>query len=127
MISNIATHGTPFAARSAAVLLSCMLVGANALAGQADDQAQMETVKFQELNVGANAGVAALYQRIHSAAVHVCNAGDIRDLANVADARNCVVEAEARAVAQVNLPALTAYCRIKTGQPVAVLAANRTD
>ncbi len=127
MNSNIATHGSHFAACSAAIMLVCILVGSNAFAGQPDDQAPAETVKFQELNVGANAGVAVLYRRIHSAARHVCNVDDIRDPANLARARTCAVEAEARAVAQVNLPTLTAYYQKKTGQFVPVLAANRTD
>jgi UrcA family protein len=106
------------------LMLIGILVGANAFAGQPDDQVQKETVKFQELNVDTPAGVTALYQRIHSAARRVCNVGEDRNLGMQQQAKTCASEAEAGAIARVNSPALTAYYRIKTGKQVAVLAAN---
>ncbi len=127
MDSIITTHGTAFAARSIALMLTCVLAGANAFAGQPDDQVPTETVKFQDLNVDSPAGVAMLFQRIHSAAKRVCNVDGDRDLARAQQATTCASEAEARAVALVNSPPLTAYYQKKTGRQVAVFAANHTD
>jgi UrcA family protein len=86
-----------------------------------------KTVTYEDLNVGSSAGVTALYQRIHSAAKQVCEVDGDRNLATRHEAHTCQSKAEAEAVALVNSPALTSYYLTKTGRPVAVFAANRTD
>jgi UrcA family protein len=120
---NFTTHGSIFSVRSAALLLTLFL-GANAFAG---DPAPSETIKFQDLNVDSAAGVAALYQRIHTAAQRVCDVDGDRSLARQQQAKLCANEAEAVAVTRVNSPALTGYFQMKTGRQVAVYAANRAD
>jgi UrcA family protein len=123
---NVTTHNANLAARSAALFLTCMLVGTHAFAGE-PDPVSSETVKYQDLNVDSPAGVTALYQRIHSAAKRVCDVGGDRNLASQQEAQTCASKAEAGAVAHVNSPALTAYYQMKTGRQVAVFAANRAE
>ncbi len=123
---NVATHNINFAARSAALFLTCILVGSHAFAGE-PDSVPSETVKYQDLNVDSAAGVTALYQRIHSAAKRVCDVDGDRNLARQQQAQTCASKAEAGAVALVNSPALSAYYQVKTGRQVAVFASNRAD
>lgn len=119
MGSKLRTINTAFRAHSTAMLLACVLVASNALA---DEQVRSETVKFQDLNVGTPAGAEALYSRIHSAAKRVCAppAGWEKFGPIV-----CVRKAEADAIAKANLPLLTAYYRMKTGDHEETIAANR--
>jgi UrcA family protein len=103
----------------AALLLGCVLSISNAVA---DEQPRSETVKFEDLNTGVPAGVEALYSRIHAAAKRVCEQSDPVMMA----ARGpCARKAEMQAVAKVDLPSLTAYYRMKTGQVVEPLSAQR--
>jgi UrcA family protein len=118
------TESTIFAAFSAAVIFTCMFVVATAFAAVPSDEVPSETVKFQDLNVASPAGVAALYGRIHRAAQHVCAVQDSRELANVQRANACAAQAEARAVAQLNIAALTAYVQTKNGRQPAALTAG---
>jgi UrcA family protein len=75
-----------------------------------------ETVKFQDLNIDSSAGAAALYQRLHAAAQHVCFADWDRDPVRVQRAEACAIEAESRAVSQLNFVELTAYSQMKSRQ-----------
>ncbi len=118
MNSNFKTYGRTLPAGSTAMLLAWVLVASNAFA---DPQLRSETVKFQDLNVSTPAGVEALYSRIHAAAKRVCSAPDwewYRELP-------CAKEAEATAIAKVNVPALTAFYRMKTGDHTETHVANR--
>ena len=119
MGSNLHIINRPFVAYCAAILLTSVLGVSNALA---DEQLRTETVKFQDLNVTTAAGVETLYHRIHSAARRVCAppAGWPQLVGSVA----CAKDAEARAIAKVNLPSLTAYYRTKTGDRTQTIAAN---
>jgi UrcA family protein len=101
------------------MLLACALVASNAFAGE---QVRTETIKFQDLNVGASAGAEALYSRIHAAARHVCSSSG--EWAQINEVR-CITKAEARAVEKLNLPLLTVTYRMKHGGGTAVFAANR--
>jgi UrcA family protein len=103
---------------STAVLVACAVVSS----AFADEEVRSETVKFQDLNVNTAAGVEALYQRIHSAAKRVCSESD--PLQQIA-AGACARKAEVRAIDKVNLPQLTAYYRMKTGDQTQPLAAKR--
>ncbi|MGO8856574.1 MAG: UrcA family protein [Steroidobacteraceae bacterium] len=112
-----------FDASAAAVMFTCILATGSAVAGPTIEQTPSEVVKFGELNLSAPAGVATLYSRIHAAALRVCSSGR-RDLGQLAEERVCAQKAEAKAVQQVNVDALTAYFEKKTGRPVATFAAN---
>ena len=120
MRSNHQTLNRGFLACSTAVLLASVLVVSNAVASEL---VRSETVKFQDLNVNTPAGVEALYSRIHLAAKHVCTVQG--DWEQRIAARACAKDAEARAIRKVNLPSLTAYYRVKTGDHTETLASNR--
>jgi UrcA family protein len=111
MSSKLQTLNRAFLAHCTAMLLACTFIASNALA---DEQVRSETVKFHDLNVSTSAGVEALYRRIHSAARHVCAPpeGWPTQLNSIL----CARDAESRAIAKVNLPALTAYYQMKTGE-----------
>ena len=119
MGSRIQTLNRAFLAYSTAALLACVLVASNA---RAEEQVRSETVKFKDLDVGTPAGVEALYRRIHSAARRVCTSSVAYP--ETFGAVACAKDAEARAVAKVNLPSLTAYYRAKTGNRTETIAAN---
>jgi UrcA family protein len=124
MRSNIKRDCAVYAACSAVVMLICLFVVSRAFASAPSDQVSSETVKFQDLNLGASAGVSALYQRIHAAAQRVCSEHSVRSLANVYREKTCTDEAVARAVKQVNVPALTAYSEMKAGHTAPMLVAK---
>jgi UrcA family protein len=110
MYSNTNTTRTIFTACSAAVMsLTCTLLVALAFVPK-------QTVKFQDLNIGSSDGAAALYQRVHVAAQHVCFAGWDKNPVKVERAEACASEAEARAVNQLNVPELTAYYQMQTNR-----------
>jgi UrcA family protein len=114
---------------NAAAVLTVGLVVIPAYASDPSDSVPSEVVKFQDLNLGASAGIATLYRRISAASQHVCGADDgDKDLHSQSIRQACVKDAEARAVAQVNVPALTAYAEKKLGgHPPVVLAVNKRD
>jgi len=97
----------------------CVVAGAFTTAGA---QPGAAAVRFEDLNVSSPAGIEALYARIQAAAVRVCAESDPSLRAAVPP---CIWRAEARAVAQANLPALTAYYRSHTTGRPQVLIANR--
>ncbi len=117
---NIKTSNAIF---GAAVLCASMLIGGSAFADVSINPVPAETVKFQELNLNSSAGVAALYARIHAAAVRVCTSG-ARDLARYSQEKACVNEAEAHAVKNVNVDGVTAYFEMKSGRKPAAFASN---
>jgi UrcA family protein len=119
MGSRIQTLNRALLACSTATLLACVLLASNA---RAAEQVRSETVKFKDLDVGTPAGVEALYRRIHSAARRVCESP--AGWPETASAAACAKDAEARAIAKVNLPSLTAYYRAKTGDRTQTIAAN---
>jgi len=98
-------------AGAAGVLLACVFAVSSALAAEPDGEVRMEDVKFQDLNLDKAAGVDALYKRIHAAAQRVCAVSgpvDLGAFANRATAK-CTKDAEARAIKEINLPALTVF------------------
>ena len=106
---------------SAAMLLAFGWAVSTASAGE---QVRSETVKFQDLNVSTSEGVQTLYGRIHAAAWRVC-ATTSGDPLYQMGARNCAKNAEAKAIESLNLPQLTAFYRVKTGNHAQPLSANR--
>jgi UrcA family protein len=110
MYSETNTKGKILSACTAAVIsLTCIFLVGLALIPK-------ETVKFQDLNVNNPAGAAALYQRLHAAARHVCFAEWDKDPIKAQRAETCANEAESRAVSQLNVAELTAYYQIKSRQ-----------
>jgi UrcA family protein len=76
--------------------------------GTAADSADVPTVivKYADLNVSSFPGATALYGRIRSAAQTVCRSFDGRDLVSKTLMAHCINKAIARAVTEVNEPAL---------------------
>ena len=120
MNSNIKTRHTASAACFLTVLACALFSSAFA-----DEPVRSETVKFQDVNVGSPAGIEVLYHRIHGAAQRVCSVSGEGDLARAISSVTCAREAEAGAIKEVNLPALTAYYKTKTGAGRETLAANQ--
>src|ERR1700684_4568869 len=60
-----------------------------------------QTVRYSDLNLNTDAGVVALYNRIHHAAEQVCGNVDSRRLDQVAAAQACVNKAMAASVSAV--------------------------
>jgi UrcA family protein len=121
MNSSVKTANPVPLAFSAAMLLACVWAVSTAFAGE---QLRSETVKFSDLDVNTSQGVQALYGRIHTAAWHVCVTTSTDPLYQFG-ARECARKAEAKAVATVNLPQLTAFYRMKTGDHTQPLSASR--
>ena len=120
MNSNVKHVDRRSRAFSTAMLLACVWAVSTAFAGE---QLRSQTVRFQDLDVNTPDGVQALYDRIHAAAWRVCSGtGDpIEQLAAPA----CARKAEARTIATMNLPQLTAFYRMKNGDRTQPLSANR--
>lgn len=72
------------------------------------------TVNFADLDVSRSAGAAVLYSRIRSAARDVCEPAIARE--SMSRTIRCMDAAIARAVADVNAPALTSYHLAKTNR-----------
>ena len=70
-------------------------------------EAPAQVVGFKDLNLNTEAGVQALYKRIHGAADQVCGNVDGRDLQIARAHKACVERAMADAVAAVNNQMLT--------------------
>jgi UrcA family protein len=105
-----------------AIATAMVLVGAVVSTASADESVRTQTVKFDDLNVDTLTGAQALFTRIHSAAQRVCSDSDpLQHLA----ASACARKAEARAIAKLNLPQLTAFYQTKTGVQPQPLIANR--
>ena len=121
MNSSVKTANPLPLAFSAAMLLACLWAVSTAFAGEL---VRSETVKFSDLNVNTSQGVQALYGRIHAAAWRVCVTTSNDPLYQIG-ARDCARKAEAKAVATVNLPQLTAVYRMKTGDRSQPLSASR--
>ena len=101
----------------AAMWLACVLIAFNAHAGDS----RSETVKFADLNLDTQAGAETLYQRIHAAALRICD----QPAGEQAAVRGCTTKAESNAISQVNVPLLTAFYQKKTGTPPQTITANR--
>lgn len=90
----------------AAALILCGAFVASALpstARAADAGVLTRTVNYADLDVSRPEGAKVLYKRIVKAAYEVCP-----DYGNLLDSFKCVNEATARAIKQVDSPALSA-------------------
>jgi UrcA family protein len=110
------------AAGVAASVLAGFSFGSNAFAADAD--VPSVTVKYADLNLENQEGVASLFHRIRAAARRVCNGDENRDLGSMQIASRCVDDSTARAVAKVNVAGLSAYYQMETGHSVATLSSD---
>jgi len=106
----------------AGTFVMSMLIAGTAGATSPEGDVRTESVKFEDLNLQSDAGVAALYQRIHAAARRVCDQPGEAGLSASYAIQSCEEKAESRAIMKVNLPALSAFYQKKTGRPVPMLA-----
>ena len=117
MNSNVKPDNRTILVCAAALWLACGLVATNASAGDA----RSETVKFADLNLSSQAGVEALYARIHAAARRVCE----QPAGEWAAVTKCMTKAEGEAIGKVKAPLLTAFYDKKTGGHPQTITANR--
>lgn len=104
--------------------VACMLFGvlahaygAHAAAVEYRDDPEMRVVKFGDLDLGRDAGVARLYSRISSAARAVCEPVEETYIKLLRARIDCSQDAIARAVGDVNSPALTSYYLQRSKSP----------
>jgi UrcA family protein len=98
---------------------AAMLAIGSASALAEGPQEPMKTVKYADLNLTSQTGVAAFYQRIERAAEEVCQLPQgTRQLKIESEIKACRNEATDRAISQANLPALSAMHFEKTGRKV---------
>jgi UrcA family protein len=87
-------------------------------------------VRFSDLNLGSEAGIAALYRRIRASAHQVCEGPFTRAdrlMGGGMKKRECLRQALEHAVRDVNAPGLTRYHLAKSGKresPVPVAQAS---
>jgi UrcA family protein len=87
-----------------------------AAAGADPDEALSRTVQFADLNLDRPEGVERLYGRIRGAAKAVCSPAEGKSLKERAIWRACFEQAVGNAVAEIDLPSLTAYHIARTGK-----------
>jgi UrcA family protein len=103
------------------ILVSFALAGAlasplSALASMISklDEPASRIVRYGDLDLSRDSAVATLYSRISSAAQAVCEPLDVMMLKVLRERFDCRQDAIARAVSDVNSPALTSYYLAKT-------------
>jgi len=102
-----------------AILVGPLSACADALAAPPGYEVATRTVKFGDLDLSRSAGAAALYSRIQNAASAVCEpAISAGPKESTLFAKRCREQSIARAVADVNAPALTSYYLTKTKQAI---------
>jgi UrcA family protein len=84
-------------------------------------------VYFAQAELLDQAGIARVHQRLKAAAKSVCHAYESRELARQAHFDQCVAASLSRAVAQIHVPALTAYHEHRTGYLRQIAAVNGTE
>lgn len=103
---SIITH-TKLRGLIATTVFSVLASSFSAVGAAADStDAPTAIVKYEDLNVSTVPGASALYERIRAAAHTVCRDFDQRDLASQALKAACINKAIAKAVTEVNQPAL---------------------
>jgi UrcA family protein len=107
----IATHWSRVATLAFALCVAGTLLPTAHAATNANGEREA-VVKYGDLNLSSPEGVSALYKRLHTAAVQVCD-NDSPYLEKKAAAKACIADSMERAIARVNSPALTAYAAKK--------------
>jgi len=102
-----------------AILLGPLSACADVYAAPAGYDVATRTIKYGDLDLARSAGAATLYSRIQNAARAVCEpATSSRAWESIRLTHRCVEQSIARAVADVNSPALTSYYVSKTKRPI---------
>ena len=96
---------------AAVTLAGLTLIGTASLAhAAAPASTDSVVVRFDDLNLGTQAGLQALYRRIQNAARSVCGSPDVLGSHIASEAwKDCVSESVHDAILKVNRPSLTAY------------------
>ncbi len=103
----------------ATAVFSALSSGFSAVCAAAD--APTVIVRYADLNVLTAHGATALYGRIRSAANHVCSSFDRPlDLNSQALKRDCISQVIAKAVIEVNSPALFKAYKANNGTPLPI-------
>jgi UrcA family protein len=118
---------TPLRTLLAGAILSA-LAFSFATVSRADDNTTppQVTVKFGDLDVSTSQGAAALYRRIHGAAVNVCSRMYVESQSYRWHGNACLQTVIGDAVTKVNRPALSAVFASKSGvsAPMVLAAAG---
>ena len=122
------TTCTPLRTRIAGAILSALALSFATVSRADHGTAPPQViVKFGDLDVSASQGAAALYRRIHGAAVDVCSRMYVYEQAYKRHKNACLQKVIGDAVIKVDRPALSAVFASKFGvSPTAVLAAAGT-
>lgn len=92
------------------------------------DSPKQLLVRYADLDLARPAGASVLYHRLEGAAKIVCAPLESREPARILMFKNCVSDAMARAVTQVDRPGLDAYYRGKVpaqnAAPIEVASSN---
>jgi UrcA family protein len=97
-----------------AALCGCVLTNAASAADSFSEPA-MKAVSYAGLNLDSQAGSQTLYRRLRKAANRVCESTRGRGIRMI-EWRECIDQALARAVSQVDRPAVTAYHVAQNGK-----------
>jgi UrcA family protein len=102
--------------KTCTLLVSALAVAASSVAmADALVNVKSETVRYDDLRLTSQVGVAVLYGRLRGAADRACGPSDSADLPGKARYRTCYDGALAKAVATVDHPGLTQYHELKRG------------
>ena len=100
-------------ATAVSIAIACSNVLGPIAAGAQLAPVRQKVVHVGDLNLDREEGIAVLFSRVRTAARQVCEAGDSRDMALTRLPQHCVADATARAVMDINLPAVTSYYRTR--------------
>jgi UrcA family protein len=87
----------------------------SASGGSFTGEPMKHVVSYADLDLNQPSGIATLYTRVQAAASDVCAPLESVDMSRRAHLEPCIAAATSRAVRSVNLPALTAYNDLRTG------------
>ena len=110
------TANTPALAGLVMICLAAASTTVRAADMSAGFEPAKKSVAYGDLNLANRQGVEQLYRRIVGAAQQVCRTLNGRSLQEKQEFSICTKQSIARAVAVVDLPALTALQAIKTGR-----------
>jgi UrcA family protein len=99
--------------RRAAIALALVSVATVSAATSLDSPPQ-RVVKFGDVNLATDTGVAVLYSRIRNAAREVCEATSVWNVGALLASKECTDRAIERAVEDINAPLLTSYHRSRS-------------
>jgi UrcA family protein len=117
---------TSFRTLVAGAILSALALSFATVSRADDTTVPQVTVKFGDLDVSTSQGAAALYRRIHGAAVSVCSRMYVDEQSSKWHASACLQKVIGDAVTKVNRPALSAVFASKFGEsaPMVLAAAG---